>query len=271
MLAARGATVTTTCSDDCDLILAIISAPLPVLMQAKRKRIPIIQRLDGVFYPAVAGRRWWALNLPIWMTYRFFSDWIIFQSKFSERSCRRFLGAPRCPVSWIYNGVDLNRFSPGKRVEKPGNELSLLCILSTFVRPSEIIPVLGAFDELRTERRDVRLSILGKFSPATRHIPETRPDVDWMGSILNESLPEIYRSADLMLNSKLRAPCPNVVLEAMASGLPIAGFESGAHGELIGNEAGICVSVDEDEFGTLPNLNPAPDELKRLRSLGYVR
>jgi glycosyltransferase involved in cell wall biosynthesis len=83
-----------------------------------------------------------------------------------------------------------------------------------------------------------------------------RPDIIWLGPTAHTALPALYREADLMMSAKLRQNCPNAVLEAMASGLPVACFDSGAHHELIDNEAGICIPL-ADDYGPLPHLEGA--------------
>jgi len=253
-LALRGASVADACTEDCDVLLAIVSAPLGELLKAKRWGIPIVQRLDGVYYPAVSGWRWWIDDGPIWMTYRFFADRVVFQSEYSRRMCEHFLGAPRCPCSIVYNGVDLALFSPEGEAKRVAEGTVLLCLLATFWRESEILPVLEAFDHIRAEHEDARLVVVGRFTRQVGHIPESRPDVDWLGQVPHSELPAIYRGAELMLSSKLRSPCPNAVIEAMASGVPTACYDSGGHSELIGEEGGVCVPL-ADGFGPFPTLD----------------
>ena len=250
----RGLQVVATCSEDCDVLLAIVSAPLQTLAQARHWGVPVVQRLDGVYYWAVSGWRWPMLNWPIWMTYRFFADRVVFQSEYSQRMCERFLGLPRCPTSIVYNGVDLDLFTPNGEAEKLTEGMVMLCLLATFWRESEILPVVETYDLLRAEWQDVQLVVVGKLVPSITHILKNRSDICWMGRVPHDQLPATYRGADLMLSSKLRSACPNAVIEAMACGLPIACYESGAHRELIGDEAGICVPLD-DEYGPFPELD----------------
>ena len=253
-LVTRHASVVDTCSQDCDVLLAIVSAPLGELLRAKRWGIPTVQRLDGVYYPAVSGWRWWMYDAPIWLTYRFFADRVVFQSEYSRRMCMHFMGAPRCPSSIVYNGVDLEAFSPDGEVYRVAEGTVLLCLLATFWRRSEILPVLDAFDRVRARHDDAHLAVVGKFISSVSHVPESRPDVHWLGQVPHRDLPSLYRGAELMLSSKLRSPCPNAVIEAMASGLPIACYDSGGHRELVGDEGGVCVPL-EDSFGPFPTLN----------------
>jgi glycosyltransferase involved in cell wall biosynthesis len=62
----------------------------------------------------------------------------------------------------------------------------------------------------------------------------------------------------LLLHTKVKDPCPTLVLEAMASGLPVVYPASGGTVELVGDDAGVGVphadSWERDE-------PPSPDAL----------
>jgi glycosyltransferase involved in cell wall biosynthesis len=52
--------------------------------------------------------------------------------------------------------------------------------------------------------------------------------------------------ADLLLHTKYNDPCPTVVLEALASGLPVVYSASGGVPELVGADAGIGIEAPLD-------------------------
>jgi glycosyltransferase involved in cell wall biosynthesis len=57
-----------------------------------------------------------------------------------------------------------------------------------------------------------------------------------------------------MYCAEVNPPCPNSVIESLACGLPVIGFDSGSLKELVGDEAGIIVP-----YGTNPWKLEMPD------------
>ena len=81
--------------------------------------------------------------------------------------------------------------------------------------------------------------------------------VDFAGRYAQRDAPELYRRAHVLLHPKVRDPCPNVVLEALACGVPVVHSASGGVPELVG-DAGIGVSSETTWERDVP---PAPDAL----------
>ncbi|GAB4274524.1 MAG: hypothetical protein Kow0080_23020 [Candidatus Promineifilaceae bacterium] len=250
-LQARGVIVTAVPTPRTTALLAIIYAHPRLLLRAKRLGIPIIQRLDGVHYPAASGWKSIRYNLPIWLNYRLFSRHIIFQSQYSRRQCLHFLGPHRAAEHIIYNGVDTAVFTPAN--QPPTN--TILSLLSSYKRAFELETVIQTYDILHGRYPHLQLAVAGQVSPRLATLVNGRPDIHWLGTVPHDQLPAQYRQSLLLLSAKLRQNCPNAVLEAMASGVPTVCFDSGAHLELIGSEAGHCVPLPNDSFGPFPPLN----------------
>jgi glycosyltransferase involved in cell wall biosynthesis len=65
--------------------------------------------------------------------------------------------------------------------------------------------------------------------------------VEFTGRYAQRDAPALFRRAHLLLHTKVLDPCPSVVIEAMACGLPVVYPASGGTLELVGDEAGIGV------------------------------
>jgi glycosyltransferase involved in cell wall biosynthesis len=69
-----------------------------------------------------------------------------------------------------------------------------------------------------------------------------RDHVSFLGRYTQRDAPEIYRRAHVLLHTKVNDPCPTIVVEAMASGLPVVYAASGGTVELVGEEGGVGVA-----------------------------
>ncbi len=61
-------------------------------------------------------------------------------------------------------------------------------------------------------------------------------------------MPALARSATVLFASDVHPACPNSVIEALACGLPVVGFETGALREVVGEEAGRVVPFGGDSW-----------------------
>ena len=68
----------------------------------------------------------------------------------------------------------------------------------------------------------------------------------------------MFRRAHVLLHTKVNDPCPTVVIEAMACGVPVAYPASGGTVELVGDEGGIGVPHDDGFDRDEP---PSPEAL----------
>ena len=236
----RGHLVTLTHPKKYNALLASPRAPLSCLIQAKRDKTPVIHRLDGVFYPGTtAGWLYPFHNLPLRLIRNHFANFIVYQSKFSQQSCERYLGHTSTPSTIIYNGVDTTQFTPdGPKANIRDNPNQHVFItVSRFRRPDQIIPILDAFAIYREKfSNNTKLIIIGNFERETTTVPDQYkkyPGVKFQGIVPNKKLPAYLRAADVFVFTHRNPPCPNNVIEAMACGLPICGIASGAMPEIV--------------------------------------
>ena len=76
-----------------------------------------------------------------------------------------------------------------------------------------------------------------------------------------KQIPQIDRSAHLLFSADINAACPNSVIEAMACGLPVVGFDTGALKELVLGDLGRVVAyggdvwkLDHSDIGALAKV-----------------
>jgi glycosyltransferase involved in cell wall biosynthesis len=90
----------------------------------------------------------------------------------------------------------------------------------------------------RLEKK-VELMVVGNVPQALQErIAKMEVPVIWKGIVRREDIPEIDRSAHVLLSTDINAACPNSVIEAMACGLPVIGYDTGALKELVDYGAG---------------------------------
>ncbi len=233
-----------------DVLLASPRAPLLAMLHAKYHHRPIVQRLDGVFYPGSSAGVWWRLhNLPLSIIRKYFADSIIYQSEFSKAQCQKYLWRQKndkTPAAVIYNGVDTAVFSAVGPVEelRDNPDQHIFVTWSRFRRPDQIDPLIASFHEYRRQiEANAKLVILGNFVGAVADRPRkyTHDAIEFHGIVPNVDIPRFARGADVFVIMHRNPPCPNNVIEAMSCGLPICGIGDGAMPELVKGDAGVLI------------------------------
>jgi glycosyltransferase involved in cell wall biosynthesis len=229
----------------------------PLLSLARRRGIPVVVNQDGVAYPGWAGDRTEELNGPLRQAL-LAADHVLYQSEFSKLSADLFLGEPRGSWEVLPNAVDAGHFAPaGSR--PVGGPVILLGGDQTQAYRTEL--ALRTLAALVPRHPDARLLVTGRLvSPLEPLVDELglRDRVQLVGEYAQRDAPEILRRAHLLLHTKVKDPCPTLVLEAMASGLPVVHSASGGTVELVGDEAGIGVPHPDTWERDEP---PAPEAL----------
>ena len=217
---------------------------------------------NGVAYPGWYGDGWELVNEPRAKLLHE-ADHVFFQSAFSKASADRFYGEREGSWEVLHNPVDTRRFVPTAADSRP---LTLLLGGNQY-QQYRIEAALAATGLVRRERPDVRLLIAGALLFAGDAYERTEKivrrlgladAVELLGPYTQAEAPALMRRGDVLLHTKYNDPCPTVVLEAMASGLPVVYSASGGTPELVGNHAGIGIDAPLDWERDHP---PAPEAL----------
>jgi glycosyltransferase involved in cell wall biosynthesis len=220
---------------------------------ARRRRASIVWNQNGVAYPGWFGPAYQHANRPLARVLHE-ADHVFFQSEFCRLSSDRFLGRREGPSEVLYNPVDTTRFTPAPA---PPDGLVILLGGNQYQR-YRFESAVRALAEVVKHRDDARLIVAGALSwshapgvasrEADALIAELGLEgrVDLAGTYTQAAAPALMQSSDLLLHTKYNDPCPTVVLEAMASGLPVVYSASGGVPELVGDEAGIGIPAPLD-------------------------
>jgi glycosyltransferase involved in cell wall biosynthesis len=96
----------------------------------------------------------------------------------------------------------------------------------------------------------VELMVVGTMDkPVFEKWNEIKPErVHLIGRVPHGHIPRIDRSAHVLYSADLNAACPNAVVEALACGLPIIGFDTGSLPELVPQGAGEIIPYCGDPW-----------------------
>jgi glycosyltransferase involved in cell wall biosynthesis len=122
-----------------------------------------------------------------------------------------------------------------------------------------------AFDAMRAANSRCRFVIVGD-GPLRAQLERTHPHCRFTGFIGRAALARHYASADIYIHASLTETFGNVLTEAMASGLAVAGFNYAAARQFIRDgENGLRVPCERPEDLIAAAVRLATDEPLRLR------
>lgn len=268
-LLARGWKVVHNPAETACSAVLVIGGPrrfLPAVFAAQKHGLRIVQRLNGMNW--IHRRRWSGLryylnaelnNLTIAFIRRK-ADRVIYQSQFARSWWERVYGQLEKPQTVIFNGVDLNQFSPVGSETTPENCIRMLLVEGHLSKGFElgVTCAVAAARELEgLLNRQVELVVAGD-APGEVHQKWTNEKlIRWVGVIPRDQVPALDRSAHLLFSADLNAACPNSVVEALACGLPVAAFSTGALPEMVTSDAGVIAPYGGDPWKLdFPNVRP---------------
>jgi glycosyltransferase involved in cell wall biosynthesis len=241
---------------------------LPGLGRARRRGVRIVQRLDGINWLHRRQRtglrhylRAESGNLLLTYLRSRLATHIVYQSAFVQGWWEGWFGAAPRPSAVIHNGVDLGVYTPDGPYERPAERRRLLVVegslgggydmgLTTAVRLAELLADQGF---------PLELMVVGQVAQNLWAAAQARSRVPllWAGRVPREQIPGLDRSAHLLYSADLNAACPNSVIEALACGLPVVAFDTGALPELVTGDSGRVVPYGADPWKLEPPDLPA--------------
>jgi len=183
------------------------------------------------------------------------------------------IGAKEEKIKQIYPGIDLEMFKPPST--RQTNERVRILFAGALVKNKGVLVLLEAFKKLvREYQGKVELWIAGDGSlrPQVELYAKKYP-VKFLGHVPWRELPEVYRSCDIfclpsidryLMKIKIwEEQFGMVLVEAMASGLPIVATTAGAIPEVIGSKNLLVEQTSVDQLYQALNTLVSDEELRR--------
>jgi glycosyltransferase involved in cell wall biosynthesis len=260
-LKGRGVTISHDTDEACDAILVIAGTKhLPSLWRARRRGVRIVQRLDGINWihrKRNTGARHFVRaeygNLILSLIRARIAGHIVYQSDFTHDWWDRWYGSTGASWSVVHNGVDLSEYGLQGRGVPPADRCRLLVVEGSLgggydMGLDHALQLAGSLQAKHGFPMEVM--VVGKITPDHQAAAQARSAVPilWAGAVPRERIPEIDRSAHLLFSADINPACPNAVIEAMACGLPVVAFDTGALNELVVGDSGRLVPYGGDPW-----------------------
>ena len=220
-------------SSSCDVQLSFIS-----IIQ---KKAPTALRLDGIYFNS--EQSWQQMNRPIKKSHEQ-AEAVIYQSEFNKKLVERYFGSHRNSYV-IHNGTRLDWISSIPPIDSPVlDEFAGIWSCASSWRPHKRLRENVEYF-LAEAPQDHALVVAGENPDYIIHDPRIiyTGSLDWM------SLIGLFRRSTVFLHLAYLDHCPNVVVDARASGCQIVCSSTGGTKEIAGEDA---VVLEEDEWNFEP-------------------
>lgn len=235
------------------------------LLRCKKRGIRIVHRLgvpNFIHRQIPVGWRNFLLaeirNIMMRFIRRQLADHVIYQSHFVEKRWNKFYGPASVGSSVIYNGVNLSAFNPEGAKYKSKAEICIISVEGTQgADPFDTAINLG--NELEKLGINFEMLVLGKPWRYAKIRLSEPAFMNFLGFVPNTELPFFYRGSTFFISTDTIAGCPNSVLESLACGTPVLGYDAGPLPEMVEPFAGQCVDCVGD-----PLRGQSPANLKTM-------
>ena len=239
-------------------LLYLVSSALPhdaeIQVRAAQKRGGVVVlNQNGVGYPGWHGPGWEKFNRPMSRIHAL-ADFVVYQSAFCQQGAEKYLAPRRGPHCVLHNPVDSTVFTPA---EAPPQGGPILLLAGTHQFQYRVDTAVKTLALAAKSLPDARLWIAGQHTWTTPelardHIQDLATQLGIAGKVdlfppyAQTEAPTLMRNAHMLLHTKYNDPCPRLVVEAMACGLPIVYSATGGMPELIGEWGGLGVTGPQD-------------------------
>ena len=225
------------------------------LLKMKLKKVPIIFRLDGInwlHWKKKVGIKNFLLaeyrNFSCKIIHAFIADKIIYQSDFVEHWWNISGWRKRKNTSVIYNGISI--LNECKDLNDSPNKVELIVLEGNIDYSPYAVKLLNDLAEIL--KNDIKITLYGNFE-FIENQKKLSPLIAYNGFLKFEKVNDVMKNK-IYLSLDINPACPNTVIEALSSGAPVVGFDTGSLKELVVSDSGIIV-----QYGSNPWNLEYPD------------
>ena len=233
------------------------------LWSTKRKGSTIVHRLDGINWrhnvtptPLKHKITAEARNFLVRSIRNRLADHVIYQRQFVQQWWWRKYGRAGCDETVIHNAVDLSIFAPSAGEHRADGGI-LLFVEGNIPEDLTTTAIIeGVHKRLYADGVIRETVVCGGISDNLYDRLTAVPGIQVKKNVPRAEMPRIFAGADVYVSLEINPPCPNAVIEALASGVPVVGFDTGSLGELVTSDAGIVVPYNGDPWRLeLPDID----------------
>ncbi len=201
-----------------------------------------ILRVDGIYVQNLNNDKI-KLNHKIFKNI-LLADGVVFQSKFSKDLIFHYMKKDKFfDYKKINYKIIGNAFTNQFFLKNKIKDYNYKYVLMTITRPSlnkRLKYILDAFSNL--DQNEYLLLIIGE---TLRNLKKKYKNIKFIGNVKNSKIPFYIQRSDALIHVSKIESCPNAIVEALSSGLPVLTNNVGGSKELI-KKNGIILNIDEN-------------------------
>lgn len=251
-----------------------VATPFGIGLVARRAArflgVPLVTSYHTSFSQYAAYYNLGPLSGPGWSFLRWFHNGGV-RTHCPSRAVQEELTAKGFRNTDIWGrGVDTVRFNPARRSAamrsrfRAGPDTIVVAYVGRIAAEKGLSTAAAAMRRLEHER-SIRFVVVGE-GPYERRMRALSPaDTVFTGRLSGDDLGAAYASADIFVFPSVTDTFGQVLVEAMASGLPVVAADAGPTREILGESAGILFPPGDDARLAAELLRLAADTAARAR------